>query len=195
MSLYRKIKLNFLRSVLLLISIISLPNILHANESTSHRNATQALGFSAGWVSGSGITYRRYFGEYFLQGTVVGFVKNGVNDAYVNTAFSGGKYLHKLNASGIIPPLGLKVMGGVDLVMERRSVVETKLPDGSATNSSNNYDKAYYGAGVGLDIGNPGRAGLSLWLAVSYVFAYDGIIAPEFKWFAARPAAGILYGW
>ena len=195
MYLCEKMKIDYLSAVLFMMLIVLLPSVLYANEVVSHRKATQALGFSAGWVTGSGITYTRYYDDYFLQGTIVGFVRNSANDAYINTALSGGKYLHKLAASGVIPPLGLKVMGGVDLVMERRSTVEAKLPDASTSNRSNNYDMTYYGAGVGLDIGNPGRAGLSLWIAVNYVFAYDGLFRSEFKWFGARPAAGILYGW
>lgn len=167
-----------------------------ANENESHHTATQAVGFSGGWISGNGVTYRRYFGYHFLQGTFFGVVSNNGKNTYVNTAFSGGTYLHKLKASGIIPPLGLKIMAGADLVLERRNEEEGISSGGGSTITRTiNYDKSYYGGGVGIDIGNPGSEGLSLWIAVNYVFAYDGISSPSFDWFGARPAVGILYGW
>jgi len=169
---------------------------LYALERPSSGVATQAVGFSGGWISGNGITYRRYFGNHFLQGTAVALISNNANDTYVNAAFSAGTYLHRLEASGIVPPLGLKVMAGADMVLERRSSNEAKAsPGGSTVSSVSAYDKSYYGGGIGLDIGNPGQAGLSFWLAVNYVFAYDSITSPKFEWFATRPAAGILYGW
>ena len=165
------------------------------NESETHKAATHAVGFSGGWITGSGVTYRRYFGDHFLQGTFFGVISDSANNAYVNTAFSAGTYLHKLKAFGIMPPLGLKIMAGADLVVERRHEKSFSTDGGGTTTRTSRYDKSYYGGGVGLDVGNPGRAGLSLWIAVNYVFAYDGITSPTFKWFGARPAAGILYGW
>jgi len=179
-----------------MVLLLTMTNVSFAKENESHQSATQAVGFSAGWISGNGITYRRYFGKHFLQGTIVGVVSNNADDAYINTAFSAGTYLHKLKASGIFPPLGLKIMAGADLLLERRSEAEGKSPAGGSTVArTSNHDMSYYGGGVGIDIGNPGRAGLSLWIALNYVFAYDGISSPNFEWFGARPAAGILYGW
>lgn len=166
-----------------------------AGENETHKAASQAVGFSGGWITGSGVTYRRYFGDHFLQGTFFGVTSDSANNTYVNTAFSAGTYLHKLKASGIIPPLGLKIMAGADLVVERRAEESAATDGGSQVSRTRRYSNSYYGGGVGLDIGNPGRAGLSLWIAVNYVVAYDGITSPTFEWFGARPAAGILYGW
>jgi hypothetical protein len=87
-------------------------------------------------------------------------------------------------------------MAGTDLLVERRSEAEGKSPGGGSTiTRTSSHDKSFYGAGVGIDIGNPGRAGLSVWMTVNYVFAFDGISSPSFDWFGARPAFGILYGW
>ena len=186
---------NYISLVLLLAMASASLAMANAKESETPKAASQAVGFSGGWITGSGITYRRYFGDHFLQGTFFGIISDSANNAYVNTAFSAGTYLHKLKAFGIMPPLGLKIMAGADLVVERR-VEEGASTDGSsAISRTSRYNKSYYGGGVGLDVGNPGHAGLSLWIAVNYVFAYDGITSPTFEWFGARPAAGILYGW
>ena len=189
----RKMKANYISMVLLLAMIcVSFAN---AKDVETHKAASQAVGFSGGWVTGSGVTYRHYFGDHFLQGTFFGVVSDNGNNTYVNTAFSAGTYLHKLKASGIIPPLGLKVMGGADVVLENRFEESVSVNGGSKTTRTIHENKSYFGGGVGLDIGNPGRAGLSLWIAANYVFAYDGITSPTFEWFGSRPAAGILYGW
>lgn len=149
--------------------------------------AQQAVGFSAGWITGSGLTYRRYSGDNYLESTLFGIVSSSAKDAYVNVAFSMGHYFHRTQASGKVPPIGLKIIGGIDMVLDRRA--------DETTAANNNQDMSYYGGGVALDIGNPGRAGLSLSIALNYVFAFEGIGAPDFQWFGARPAADIIYGW
>lgn len=188
----RKLRVNVVSQVLLLM----FAGASFADDNEPHHNAAQAVGFSGGWIGGNGVTYRHYFGDRFLQGTFFGVVSNSASDAYLNAAFSVGAYLHKIEASGIVPPIGLKVLAGADLVLERQNVEEATLPKGGiATTRKYNFDMSYYGGGVGLDIGNPGRAGLSFWLAVNYVFAYEGISSPTFDWFGIRPAGGVLYGW
>lgn len=171
-------------------------SLAFAEENEVSQSASQAIGFSGGWISGNGVTYRRYFGKHFLQGTFFGVISDNGDNTYINTAFSGGTYLHKLEASDIMPPLGLKIMAGVDLVVDRSRETEfVALPGDNATTRTINEDMSYYGAGVGIDFGNPGQPGLSLWVAVNYVFAFEGISSPSFDWFGARPAGGILYGW
>ena len=145
--------------------------------------AKQAVGFSAGWITGSGVTYRRYSGNSYLEGTLFGLVSGSAKDSYLNIAFSMGHYLHRVPAQGKVPPIGLKILGGADLVWERQ------------TNERDNLDMSYYGGGFALDIGNPGRAGLSVSIALNYVLAFKGIGSPDFDWFGARPAASIIYGW
>ncbi|MDH5546388.1 MAG: hypothetical protein OEZ43_12405 [Gammaproteobacteria bacterium] len=163
---------------------------VYALEPAQLKPAKHALGFSAGWVNGSGITYRRYFGDHFAQGTIFGLVSNNGNDAYVDAAFSVGTYLSRLESFGILPPMGLKLMAGADLVIDRTDSSRDGFTTGSFT-----YDRSYYGGGVALEFGNPGSSGLSLWAALNYVFTYDGIGSPSFQTFDMRPSMGILYGW
>ncbi len=191
--------LNFKKTMLVGLAMLLLffqSQCLIAADNNTSKSALQAVGFNAGWISGNGITYRCYSGQRFLQGTFFGVVRNNGEDAYVNIAFSAGTYLHKVDADGILPPMGLKVMAGADVVMEKRRETEAgPVMPGSSSERTIKENNSYYGAGVGLDLGNPGRQGLSLWLAVNYVFAFSGITSPEFDWFGARPSAGILYSW
>ncbi len=168
-----------------------------AAEEDVHKAAQQAVGFSAGWISGNGITYRRYFGDRFVQATFVGIVSGSASNAYVNTAVSAGTYLHKIPARGILPPVGLKILAGADFLYEKNAYEQVASDSPKTVNESGSKEEqqSFYGAGFGLDFGNPGRAGLSLWFTVNYVFAYDGIGEPSFSAFGARPSAGILYGW
>lgn len=184
-----------LHATVVLLLMLALTDVTLADEIEPHHNASQAVGFSGGWIGGNGVTYRRYFGDHFLQGTFFGVVSNSANDIYLNTAFSVGTYLHKIEAAGIVPPIGLKVMAGADWVLERDSDGDASPIGGGTDTRRSNLDKSYYGGGVGLDIGNPGRAGLSFWLAVNYMLAYEGISSPAFEWFGVRPAGGMLYGW
>lgn len=160
-----------------------------AGPSTT-KSVKHAAGFSAGWPSGSGITYRRIIGKHFVQTTLFGISSDNGDNTYVNAAIAAGTYLHKKAATRILPPLGLKVMVGADWVLERRQSVDSTAPT-----MIRSYDKSYYGGGVGLDIGNPGSAGLSVWLAANYVVGFDGLSFREFESFSILPSAGILYGW
>ncbi|MDX1811294.1 MAG: hypothetical protein R3240_05060, partial [Gammaproteobacteria bacterium] len=151
MTLKRKTIHVFLTSFLWLL----FTSIALAEENAVDHAAKQAVGFSGGWISGNGITYRRYFGKHFLQGTIFGVISNNGNNTYVNAALSGGTYLHKLKASGIIPPLGLKLMAGADVVMERNTEEQSaSLGGGKISTRTLNEDMSYYGAGMGIDIGN-----------------------------------------
>lgn len=176
--------------------LLALNHATFADENFTQQQAKHAIGFSTGWIFGNGVTYRHYFGDQFLQGTFFGIVTGNGDEAYINAAFSGGTYLHKLKASGIIPPMALKVMAGADLVMEKQRVYEgSSIGNKTSSERTVNENRCYYGAGAGIEIGNPGRPGLSLWIAVNYVFAFEGVSSQSFDWFGARPAAGILYGW
>lgn len=154
-----------------------------AAERESTNTAKQAVGFSAGWITGSGVTYRHYKDDSYIEGTLFGLVSGSAKDTYVNIACSLGHYLHRVPAQGKVPPIGLKLLGGMDLVWDRRS------------NENDKFDMSYYGAGVALDFGNPGKAGLTVSIAYNYVFAFNGISSAEFEWFGTRPAASLIYGW
>lgn len=162
-----------------------------AKAAEPEKSANQAVGFSAGWITGSGITYRRYKHNNYLETTLFGIVRSSAKDAYVNVAFSAGHYFHRTPATEKIPPIGLKIIAGIDLVMDRRAE-QNNL---TTSTDRNNQDMSYYGGGVALEIGNPGQAGLSLSIAFNYVFAFDGIGSPDFEWFGARPAASLIYAW
>lgn len=166
-----------------------------ANEEKIHTPANHALGFSAGWVSGNGLTYRYYLGDYFFQATAAGMVANNGDDIYLNTALSVGKYLHRLPAKGILPPLGLKLMAGADYLAVRQLEMVESADKLTFTEQRVTTSNSYYGGGVGVDIGNPGRKGLSFWIAYNFVSAYQGLDAPVFEWFGPRPSAGVLYSW
>jgi len=165
-------------------------SVSFANDDILPRPVKQAVGFSAGWLTGNGVTYRRYLNNHFFQGTFAGITSSDQNQdhLYVNAALSAGTYLHKMESRGIIPPLGLKIIAGADIVVERRESNNGTKPDEIA-------DMSYYGGGIGLEIGNPGYGGLSLWLSTNYVVAFKRITSPSFERFNIRPAMGIIYGW
>ncbi|MDH5232204.1 MAG: hypothetical protein OEZ58_04610 [Gammaproteobacteria bacterium] len=154
--------------------------------SLPHPQPSQAVGFSAGWISGSGITYRRYLGNNFIQGTFFGMFGDSGSNMYVNGALSAGRYLHRRKAWGLLPPHGIHVLLGADYAVQRENSQDPFASD---------YEKSFYGAGIGLDFGNPGEKGLNLWLSILYVASYEGIGSAAFESFGMRPASGIFYAW
>ena len=101
---------------------------------------------SAGSITGTGIDVTKYFGDYFVQGSVM-LIYEAEGDSYNDFALSAGKYLGKEEVLSFNMPIGFKVVGGVNLIDEgdlRKAV------------------------GFGVDLFSPGSRGVSLWFNITY---------------------------
>ena len=157
--------------------------------------ARQAIGFSAGFVTGTGITYRRYIKESFVQGTFFGRYEAEGRDTMLISGVSWGHYLHRIETSRALPPVALTFITGIHA--SYNSFGYTRYVEGPTpmTGTTQSFDsRSYTGAGLAIEIGNPGQRGLDLWLAITYAASFYGIFQ-DLEAVEPLPAIGILYNW
>lgn len=161
----------------------------HASESLKH-----GLGFSGGYILGTGITYVHYLGPHMLQASFIGDVNRDDTDYRVGLSYA--RYLHRVDEPRSLLPVALKFIAGVD-VRYQEGFVET---DVIIPNEPILYqkDKAYFyhtGIGLGFDIGNPGKPGLVFSVMVSYALSLEEVNQKREWEVSPLPAVGILYSW
>ena len=170
------------------ILICGLSGVAHAAEqdSTGAEKPRHAVGLSAGWVVANGLSYRRYIGAGFLQGTFVGMIDKEANEEYLDLSLSYGRYLNRFELLEGRHSVGVKMIAGVEAEHEK-----------SATNfyfdriETNHYINT--GLGLGLDVGNPGRRGLLVSFNLIYTASFKGFNAREFTRLRLLPTAGIHF--
>ncbi|MDH5216300.1 MAG: hypothetical protein OEX19_01290 [Gammaproteobacteria bacterium] len=179
------------RTLALLSCLLMLPGLGLAAEGPAEADqANHAFGGSLGWLTGSGIMYRRYMGDNYLQGGAVAYYNKDTGRKYGDLAIMVGRYVHYTNFSEQFFPVALKVFAGGEIEVGR----ETENPD---TYLMEKNDYLHTGAGIGVDIGNPNQAGFSLSLDISYIASFrdfefngEGLVFIE-----PRPGASIFYNW
>ena len=123
------------------------------------------MGISTGSITGTGIDVTKYFGDYFVQGSIM-LIYQAEGDSFNDYALSAGKYLGKEEVLSFDMPIGFKVVGGVNLT-----------DDGELRKA----------VGFGVDLFNPGARGVSAWFNITY--GTPGYVDN----FTFYPATGIMY--
>jgi len=123
------------------------------------------LGIAGSFATGTGLTYRRYFGDTALQVAALGIVTNRGDDAVAFVGASVAQYLlvwSTSTPSGVMPSTtALRVVGGGQWY-ERRWT-ETTFTSGSTTQTSRERQRDLsLGAGIGFEFGGIVRPGFSL---------------------------------
>ena len=179
------------KTLALLSCLLMMPGLSWGADSPAEdAKANHAFGGSLGWLTGSGIMYRRYMGDNYLQGGAVAYYNKDTDRKYGDLALTIGRYVHYTNFSEQFFPVALKIFAGAEVEVGRET-----YDDDVQRDVKNDY--LHTGAGIGIDIGNPNQPGFSLSLDLSYIASFrdfefngDGLVFIE-----PRPGASIFYNW
>lgn len=154
--------------------------------------ANNAFGASLGWITGSGIMYRHYFNDNYAQ---LGFIAYYNADTkpvkkYGNLAFMVGRYVHYTDFSNRFFPIALKVNAGGDIeVGEERDVYD----DNGYSVGTRIDDYLHFGAGIGVDIGNPNQKGFALSVELTYIASIRNFYENDRELVFIEPRPGVSF--
>ncbi|MDH5232205.1 MAG: hypothetical protein OEZ58_04615 [Gammaproteobacteria bacterium] len=159
---------------------------------TDNRSAlTHGLGVSAGYILGSGLTYAHYLGPHILQTSFSG-AKDRENSDFKLT-LSYGRYLHQVQQPRSLVPLALKLFVGTEVRYQKGYISGDVIYE-----DLNRQGQEYFshsGVGLALDIGNPGKAGLIVSLALSYALSIEQAGQQQEWEIGPLPGFSLLYSW
>jgi hypothetical protein len=169
-------------------------SLLVAQQAQASEGLKHGIGFSGGYILGTGITYVHYLGSHMLQGSFIGDVDRDKTDLKVGLSYA--RYLHRVDEPRSLLPVALKFIAGVD-VRYQDGLVDT---DVIVADEPVIYleGKSYFfhtGAGLGIDIWNPGKPGLVFSVIVTYALSLEEVNQQREWELSPLPAAGILYSW
>lgn len=159
-----------------------------ADKPSGEQLADHAFGASLGWLTGSGLMYRRYMGDNYVQGGAIGYYNKDSGRKYGDLAITFGRYIHYTDFSDQFFPVALRIFVGGEVEIG-------KVTQDPVTFLDKKSDYVHGGAGLGVDIGNPNQEGFALSLDLSYIasfrefeFTDEGLVFIE-----PRPGASIFY--
>ena len=165
-----------------------------AKEVQASKRVKHGVGFSLGFIQGTGLTYVHYFGPHMIQGSFIGDVDQYKTDYRVGLSYA--RYIHHVREPRSLLPVALKFIGGMD-IRYQDGLVDTDVIvyDEPITSEGNSSYFFHTGAGLGIDIGNPGKPGLVLSLSLIYALSLEEVNKKREWEVSPLPATGILYNW
>ncbi len=167
---------------------------LAADEITKNQNVKHGVGFSAGYILGTGLTYVNYLGPHMLQVSFIGNVDQYKTDYKIGLSYA--RYIHQVRQPRSMFPVALKFITGMDIHYQDGIVDSDVIVYGTQISHEGNNNYFFHtGAGLGIDIGNPGRQGLVFSLNLVYAISVEEV-QKNWEWeVSPLPAMGILYNW
>ncbi|MDH5302085.1 MAG: hypothetical protein OEW58_12055 [Gammaproteobacteria bacterium] len=167
---------------LLLATLISLSghHTAFAEEAPNH-----SLGLSAGWVGGSGVSYRHYIDDSFVQTNAIATMNKDEYREHFELAISYGQFLSHHQFDDAFAPIASKFLLGIQAVHDAQP--------NDTNNGMQTSREIYSGLGLGLDIINPRRRGMVISLDLYYAAKWIGFSSPELTQLEFLPNAAIRY--
>ena len=165
----------------------------------AQQNNVHGIGVAGSFTTGSGLTYRRYFGNTSVQATVLAIITDRGDDAVAFVGASAVQYLlvwHSPGSRGLLPSTtALRVVGGAHYYLKRwiedtgtfsaNGIFTPKLERKS--DSSVNL-----GVGLGFEFGGIVRSGFSLSTDLVLTAAID---EQGLDYILPLPQAALVYSW
>lgn len=167
---------------------------LVAAERLENKNIKHGVGFSAGYILGTGLTYAHYLGPHMLQISFIGNVDQYKTDYRVGLSYA--RYIHRVKEPKSLLPVALKFITGMD-IRYQDGIIDSDIIVYDAQISYEGNSTYFYHAGVGLgiDMGNLDRPGLVFSLNLIYALSVEKV-KNNWEWeVSPLPAMGILYNW
>ena len=187
--------IKILQLILLLgIFLAFIGNYVVAQEAPASERVKHGIGFSIGYILGTGLTYVYYLGPHMIQGSFIGNVDQYKTDYRAGLSYA--RYIHRVREPRSLLPVALKFIAGVD-VHYQDGMVETDVIVYDESIVSEGYDSYFFhtGVGLGIDIGNPDKPGLVLSLILTYALSLEEVNKKREWNVSPLPAIGILYNW
>jgi hypothetical protein len=169
------------------ITLLALTTSAQALEKRSSK-PTGALGVNMGWVEANGLSYRKYFGNQYLQMSFAGSYDKTKGEEYFDASISYARYLNIFDLENKYLPLGFKFVTGIEA--ERDADRRNDIVDSDNKEAAN---ELHIGAGFGVDIGNPLQRGLSMSFNAIYTASYSDFEELEFVRLGLLPSVGLHY--
>jgi len=171
--------------------VVSFNLVAEEIPKTQSHQPKHAVGLSLGWIVANGLSYRRYFGANYMQGTFAGTIDKDKDEEYVDVSLSFGRYLNTFDLSDMFFPVGLKVLGGVEIEHDNNRGDDLFFDNDKFDNDDPN--EIHFGLGLGLDIGNPTRRGFVVSIDAIYTASFRNFSSFEFVRLGLLPSLSIHY--
>lgn len=151
---------------------------------------THAVGMSAGAALGSGISYRYYFDESYLQSALFARYSGheGLELLILSAAY--GWIISDIPTPAALPPTRLVLMSGIDLHNERyQQLNDAALTESILTQGFNS------GLGLALEFGNISTPGLLFSLGTSYILSIDKTNGERHWDLGPQVFSNLMYNW
>ncbi|MBM4346258.1 MAG: hypothetical protein FJ100_23025 [Deltaproteobacteria bacterium] len=157
------------------------------------------IGIAGSFATGSGLTYRRYFGNTSLQLSCLAIITDRGNDA---VAFVGGSLVRYVlvwsspGARGLLPATSaLRVVGGAHYYLRRWQENTTVEPTQGVIvpqSEQKRQSSINLGAGLGFEFGGIVKSGFSLSLDLVLTAAID---KDGLDYILPLPQSALVYSW
>lgn len=170
-----------------------------AAPSNPQQSNVHGIGVAGSFATGSGLTYRRYFGNTSVQASFLAVITDRGDEAVAFVGASAVQYLlvwYSPGARGLLPAsTALRLVGGAHYYLRR-------WKEDTSFMSSNNFwtqrteqkrdSSINIGAGLGFEFGGIVRSGFSLSTDLVLTAAIDDA---GLEYILPLPQAALVYSW
>lgn len=170
-----------------------------AAPSEPQQTNIHGIGVAGSFATGSGLTYRRYFGNTSLQASFLAVITDRGDEALAFIGASAVQYLlvwYSPGARGLLPSsTALRLVGGAHYFMRRWQVDTSTMSANSIwtpRSEKKRVSSVNVGAGLGFEFGAIVRSGFSLSTDLVLTAAID---EAGLDYILPLPQAALVYSW
>lgn len=162
------------------------------------QNNVHGIGVAGSFATGTGLTYRRYFGNTSIQASCLAVITQRGQDALAFVGASVVQYLlvwHSPNSRGLLPSsTALRVTGGAHYYLRKSVETTFEFSQGISTPITKFHREASinFGAGIGAEFGGIVTSGFSLSLDLLLTAAFD---SKGLDYILPLPQSSLVYSW
>jgi hypothetical protein len=156
------------------------------------------IGVAGSFATGTGLTYRRYFGNTSVQASCLAVITDRGSEALAFVGASLVQYVliwHTPNARGLMPSTtALRLTGGAHYYLRKTTTTNFTFSQGIGTpnTSTTRESSVNLGAGLGAEFGGIVAPGFSLSLDLLLVAAID---QQGLSYILPLPQSALVYSW
>ncbi len=156
------------------------------------------IGVAGSFATGTGLTYRRYFGNTSIQASCLAIITDRGNEALAFVGASLVQYVliwHTPNSRGLMPSTtALRLTTGAHYYLRKTTSTEWSFSQGigTPTTTTTRESSVNIGAGIGAEFGGIVAPGFSLSLDLLLVAAFD---QQGLSYILPLPQSALVYSW